>query len=311
MANAPSTQPNLQRTLANGIEVACFEWRADLQGTAPTLLMVHATGFHGRVWDQVIARLPDHQVLALELRGHGRSEPRDFNSWEDFGRDVAAFSAARGLQGAIGIGHSMGAHALVQAAAFEPGRFSRLVLIDPTIMAPAFYHAPPADVNAAHPAALRKNRFDSPQAMFDRFADRVPYSVFDRQALRDYCEHGLVPLADQTDTGGGSGRVAGHRFELACAPAFEAQVYIRSRGNLGVHASVRALQIPVLVVRARPMQAGILPFDPLGSPTWPQLAAEFHNGRDVQLTSHTHMLPMQDPALVAKLIDDFMAEPPR
>ena len=299
MANAPSTQPNLQRTLANGIEVACFEWRADLQGTAPTLLMVHATGFHGRVWDQVIARLPDHQVLALELRGHGRSEKRAFNSWEDFGRDVAAFSAARDLHGAIGIGHSMGAHALVQAAAFEPERFSRLVLIDPTIMAPAFYHAPAADVNAAHPAALRKNRFDSPQAMFDRFADRVPYSVFDRQALRDYCEHGLVPAAD----GGG--------FELACAPAFEAQVYIRSRGNLGIFASVRALQIPVLVIRARPMQPGILPFDPLGSPTWPDLAAEFSHGRDVLLTSHTHMLPMQDPALTAQLITDFMAEPPR
>ena len=299
MSGTQRTQPSLQHTLANGVDLACFEWRADLQGTTPTLLMVHATGFHGRVWDQVIARLPDRHVLALELRGHGRSERRDFNGWEDFGRDVAAFSAARSLQGAVGIGHSMGAHALVQAADFEPARFSRLVLIDPTIMTPAFYHAALADVNAAHPTAQRKNRFESAQAMFDRFADRVPYSVFERQALRDYCEHGLVPAAD----GGG--------FELACAPAFEAQVYIRSRGNLGIFASVRALQIPVLVIRARPMQPGILPFDPLGSPTWPNLAAEFSHGRDMHLTSHTHMLPMQDPALTAQLIADFMAEPPR
>ncbi len=299
MSNATSAQPQLQHTLANGIDLASFEWRAECQGAAPTLLMVHATGFHGRVWDQVIARLPDRHVLALELRGHGRSQRQPFDSWEDFGRDVAAFSAARDLQGVVGIGHSMGAHALVQAAAFEPGRFSRLVLIDPTIMAPAFYHAPRADVNASHPAALRKNQFETAQVMFDRFADRVPYSVFDRQALRDYCEYGLVPASD------------GHGFELACAPTFEAQVYIRSRGNLGIFASIHALQIPVLVIRARPMQPGILPFDPLGSPTWPPLAQAFASGRDVHLTSHTHMLPMQDPALTAQLVTDFMAEAPR
>ena len=305
MSSTPAASPDLQHTLANGIDQACFEWHAERKSAAPTLLMVHATGFHGRVWDQVIAQLPGHHVLALELRGHGRSERVPFNSWEDFGRDVAAFSAARELQGAIGIGHSMGAHALVQAAAFEPTRFSRLVLIDPTIMAPTFYHAPRADVNAPHPAAMRKNQFESAQAMFDRFADRVPYSVFDTQALRDYCEHGLLPAAQCPATGQDPG------FELACPPSFEAQVYIRSRGNLGIFASIRALQIPVLVIRARPMQPGILPFDPLGSPTWPPLADEFHLGRDVHLTTHTHMLPMEDPPLTARFIHDFVAEAAR
>ena len=32
--------------------------------------------------------------------------------------------------------------------------------------------------------------------MFDRFADRRPYSFFTRRALRDYCEHGLLPASD-------------------------------------------------------------------------------------------------------------------
>jgi hypothetical protein len=48
--------------------------------------------------------------------------------------------------------------------------------------------------------------------MFERFFDRTPYSVFDPQAPRDYCQHGLRPAAD------------GHGFDLACAPAFEVKV---------------------------------------------------------------------------------------
>jgi pimeloyl-ACP methyl ester carboxylesterase len=292
-----SHQPKLHHIQANGLTLACFEWRAALRGSSPTLCMAHATGFHGRVWDQVIHQLPGRHVYAIEQRGHGRSGGNTFDSWADFGRDLAAMAVALDLQGAIGVGHSMGAHALVQAAAYEPGRFSRLVLIDPVIGAPAAYHRPPPPPGTLHPAAQRKNRFASAQEMFERFADRPPYSVFDTQALMDYCQHGLKPADD------------GHGFQLACAPGFEGRVYPMAMGNAGIYASIRALQIPVLVVRARPQDPSVKPWDALGSPTWPPLAQEFRHGRDLQLMDKTHMLPMEDPGLVARLVDDEMAEP--
>jgi pimeloyl-ACP methyl ester carboxylesterase len=291
-----SHQPKLHHITANGLSLACFEWRAALRGAAPTLWMVHATGFHGRVWDQVIHHLPGRHVIAMEQRGHGRSAGSDFDNWADFGRDQAALAEAFDLQGAVGIGHSMGAHALVQAAACEPGRFRQLVLIDPVILSPADYHLPPIPPGTLHPAAGRKNHFASAQAMFERFADRPPYSVFDTQALMDYCQHGLKPADD------------GQGFQLACAPAFEGKVYPLARQNPGVYASIRALQVPVLVVRARPQDPNIKPWDALGTPTWALLAQEFRFGRDLQLMDKTHMLPMEDPALVARLIADAMAE---
>ena len=291
-----SHPPKLQHIDANGLSLACFEWRAALRGKAPTLWLVHATGFHGRVWDQVIHHLPGRHVIATEQRGHGRSGGTGFDSWADFGRDQAAMAVALGLQGAVGVGHSMGAHALVQAAAFEPTRFSRLVLIDPVIRSPADYHQPLPPPGTLHPAAQRKNRFASAQEMFERFVDRPPYSVFDTQALQDYCQHGLKPAAD------------GQGFELACAPAFEGSVYPTALANAGIYASIRALQVPVLVVRARPQDPSVKPWDALGTPTWAHLAQEFHFGRDLQLMDKTHMMPMEDPALVARLIADAMAE---
>ena len=282
---------------SNGIQMTCHEWQASLRGQSPSLLMVHATGFHGRVWDPVIRRLPGRHVLAPDLRGHGRSESAPFASWEAFGRDLAGMACAMDLQGAVGIGHSMGAHALLQAAAFEPARFSRLLLVDPVMQAPATYHLPPVPTGTQHPAAGRKRRFDSPMAMFERFVERPPYAVFDREALMQHCVHGLRPAAD------------GQGFELACAPEFEASIYPQARGNLGVFASIRALQIPVWVVRARPQDPTILPWDPLGSPTWAGLSAEFHTGRDPVFPEQTHFLPMQDPALMVRLINELIASP--
>ena len=45
-----------------------------------------------------------------------------------------------------------------------------------------------------HPTAKRKRFFPSPEAMIERFADRPPYRVFEREALRDYCRYGLLPV---------------------------------------------------------------------------------------------------------------------
>lgn len=291
-----SHQPKLHHLNLRGLSLACFEWRPALRGSAATLWLAHATGFHGRVWDQVIHQLPRHHAIAIEHRGHGRSGGAVFDSWADFGRDQAAMAHALGVQAAVGVGHSMGAHALVQAAAFAPQCFRQLVLIDPVIRAPGEYHLPGAPPGTLHPTAQRKSRFASAQEMFERFVDRPPYSVFDTQALHDYCQHGLKPTAD------------GQGFELACAPAFEGSIYPAALGNAGIYASIRALQIPVLVVRARPQDPSIEPWDPLGTPTYAQLAQEFRHGRDLQLLDKTHMLPMEDPALTARLIAGAIAE---
>ncbi len=294
---APTESPQLHRIATSGIALACHEWRADRRGAGATLLMAHATGFHSRVWDPVVRRLPGRHVFAPDLRGHGGSDAAPFAGWETFGRDLAGLAAALDLRGAVGIGHSLGAHALVQAAAFEPARFSQLLLIDPVLLAPTEYLRPAVPAGTLHPAAGRRNRFESAQAMFDRFVDRQPYALFDREMLLAYCAHALRPAAD------------GDGFELACAPAFEAAVYPQARGNPGVYASIRALRIPVLVVRARDRDPSIQPWDPLGSPTWPALAAEFRQGRDLPFADKTHFLPMEDPALVARLVEEAVPQP--
>jgi pimeloyl-ACP methyl ester carboxylesterase len=287
------TPPVESRATVNGVSLCWFEWGREHEGTDPTIVLSHATGFHARCWDRVVARLGRRHVLALDTRGHGRSDKVYPVRWPDFGHDLAAFVRERALHDVVGVGHSAGGHATVEAAALEPTRFRRLVLIDPTILASELYASRGPSVAAggsAHPAAKRKRRFASVEEMIDRLKDRPSFAAFDPDVLRDYCTYGLLPRAD------------GPGFELACPPEYEAAVYDASLGNREIYERVRAVTIPVLIVRAMEPRTPSDLFDFRYSPTWPDLATEFRNARDRYFPDRTHFLPMEDPALTASLI---------
>ena len=120
---------------ANGIELCVFEW----EGERSPLLFTHATGFHARVWDAVIEQFAGHQIYSMDMRGHGRTTGGPVSHWQKLADDIAAVCQELGIEGATGIGHSMGAHTLLQTASDVPALFERLVLFDPVILAPEYY----------------------------------------------------------------------------------------------------------------------------------------------------------------------------
>ncbi len=91
---------------------------------------------------------------------------------------------------------------------------------------------------------------------------------------------------------------------LACPPETEASIYMTSRTNAAVHDSLRALRIPVLVLRAKlpPEVRTVMDFS--SSPTWPGLVNEIPGGREIYFPEHTHFLPMEIPERIAGLIAD-------
>ncbi len=281
-------QPELKKIRANGAELAYFE-RGSRDEELPTLLFVHATGFHGRVWDYHANALGGHHIIALEQRGHGRSENLSVDHWRTFGEDQAAFVDALDLSDVIGIGHSMGAHGMIDGAA-KSGRFARLLLLDPTVSDPDQY---PGDLKAffgdeLHPAAKRRNSFSSPEDMRSRMADKSSFPLFHPDILTDYCRYGL----EQVESGS---------YRLACPPEVEAHVYMAARSNDGVFESAASVDIPVTIVRAMEPNPVTGP-DFSSSPTWPGLVNLFKQGRELHWPDCTHFIPMQRPDEVINLI---------
>ena len=285
------------RLTVPGGDLCWFEWGAPSPGH-PTILLVHATGFHARCWDQVVAALPaGTHVIAPDLRGHGRSyRPASIGNWAATGDDLLPLLDALPPGPLIGAGHSMGGVCIVRAAAQRPDRFQRLVLIDPVIFAPEYYaeHHGDAGDPDDHFVSKRRNHWASADAMIERFAARDPYSGWDPAVLADYCTHGLLPRAD------------GDGFELACPPRLEASAYL-GNAAFNPHAAAANIACPVTVVRARNgTRTGQLDFSI--SPTWPGTASAFPHGTDLHWSDCTHFIPMEAPARIASL---FGTEVPR
>ena len=187
-----STQPITRSVRVNGIVLTYYEWRAKPGNQEPPLLIAHATGFHGRCYSAIAELFPDRRVIALDLRGHGRSEGGPIEHWRTVVDDVLGFLDQLRIRRALGVGHSMGGHVLLHCASENPEAFSRLVLFDPVILAREYYQpVPEGEGSSANPAIRRKRDFDSPEAMMERFATRDPYALFDARVFEDYCRYGL------------------------------------------------------------------------------------------------------------------------
>ncbi len=281
----PLPSPEESRVVVNGNEIAVWEWT----GEGRPILFCHATGFHGRIWDQVIAHLLGRNAnvhcIAFDARGHGRSaKPSPPYAWSDFGADVAALAETLGLEGAVGVGHSMGGHAVTLGSTLLPSAFSALVLFDPVIRAGEHYNGP---WEQAAFVGKRRNHWASHQEMFERFVNHPLLGAWHPDVLRDYCDHALVRN--------------GLGYVLACPPEIEASIYANNtaaESNIGQ--ALDDVEIPVHVVRAgRGSPSGhVMEL----SATDPELASRFALGRDTCLAEHTHFIPLESPELAAKLI---------
>ena len=284
------------RTNLRDIELCWFEWGTKRDGEE-TILLVHATGFHARCWDKTVSHLGDRHVIAVDLRGHGRSEKKEPYNWTSFGEDLIELLGSLDLTRVVGVGHSMGGHAVTVAASHHRSRFERLVLIDPVILDPESYelraagHVAWLDENGVHPVAKRKNFFQDAQAMYDNFHGRGSYATWRDDVLHDYCEFGLLQNPE------------GEGYVLACPPTVEASIYMGSSGT-DIYDRIQRVEVPTTILRARERDKDKLEMDFSASPTWSGLADIFPRGRDVYLPDMTHFIPMEDPGLAAAYIRD-------
>lgn len=289
-------EPREHRLATPEGDICWFEWGEP--SDRPSLLLLHATGFHARLWDQVVAALPPgFHVVAPDQRGHGRSfRPASLADWTANAAALLPLVDHFAGRPLIGGGHSMGAYVLTRLAAKRPGAFRSLLLIDPVIMDPALYAggdaAPVADPTD-HPIARRRDRWADAEEMRARFADRLPYRRWQPKVLADYCEHGLLPAP------------SGEGYELACPPALEASMY-QNALRTDPYAWLGNLDAPVTLVRAPagPREGGL---DFSQSPTWTGLGAQIGAVRDELWSANSHFIPMEDPARVAALLAGLAA----
>ena len=284
--------PRRLRLAERGVEIALI----DFGGPGPLALAHHANGFCKGMWAEVAGLLRGRvRIVAMDARGHGdssRPEGPAAYAWREFAADLAAVAAKlvaeAGSPLALGIGHSFGGTSLLGAESLAPGRFERLLLLDPVTP------PPPASVTperAAHVESMvdaaRRRRADWPSRAEARawFAERSLFAGWRPEALDLYVLDGLKERPE-----GG--------VELKCAGAVEAAVFSQGEA-LDLPAWVRGLAPPALWLRA---ERGNFPL-----PYYQALAASMRAAR-VESAPAGHLIPMERPDLVAEAALRLLAE---
>lgn len=258
--------------VADGVHIRIHH----LGGSGPPLLCMHATGFHGRVWEPFVPRLREHfSIVALDQRGHGDSDKPDSGyDWVRFGEDVLTVVDHLGLDAPAGIGHSAGATALVIAETERPGTFSRLVLMDPTAVPPEFRTVVRDGENPmSEQARKRRAVWNSHEEMMERLRNGSPLSGWREDFLRAYVTYGTVAREDGT-------------FELKCPPEVEAQIYSSMPAHDGWERMGR-LGCPTLLLTGESSHMW-------GGGRSDLIAAQLRNGRG-EVIAGGHFFPMENP----------------
>jgi pimeloyl-ACP methyl ester carboxylesterase len=219
-----------------GVGIVVHDWG----GLGDPVLLAHPTGFHGRVWAPVAAKLvrAGRHVWSFDFRGHGDSDPSPDGTyrWEEFSDDALAVTHHLGLAGnrrLIAAGHSKGGAALLWSAAREPGVYPRVWCYEPIIVPADAPILAATDNPMSAGARKRRDIWASPDEALATYGAKPPLDALSPAALAAYVEYGL---AEQPD---GS-------YRLKCPPEDEATMYTMG-ASLGLYPRLGEVTCPVLV----------------------------------------------------------------
>ena len=185
-------------------------------------------------------------MITFSFRAHGSSTAptgggKDALRWGKFAEDLLALveqtpGLVRGEL--VGVGHSLGAHAMLRAEASRPGTFASLYCFEPIFVCDPGKLPPFVPMSLERAAAKRRRTFPSRSDARAAYGSKPPLSILHPGVLDAYVQYGFV------DAIGGEG------VTLACTPETESTVF----ANGGVEAEAFELvggakvRCPVTVV---------------------------------------------------------------
>jgi len=207
--------------------------------------------------------------------------------------DQIRFFDQEGLQGVIGVGHSLGAVTTMMASLIRPDLFRALVLIEPVFLLPAVLDLLAAgqasdqtyEIPLVKIARKRRDWWSNREDAFHHFRSKRVFGRFSDEALADYMRFGLVD--------GEAGGVT-----LFYSPEWEAHIY--SLPPAGVWDLIPLVSQPLLAMRGQETNT-------LVEGAWTLWQVLSPGASFEEYEASGHLLPMERPDVVAAEIRAFVA----
>jgi esterase len=240
----------------------------------PVLILLHGGGSNAHWWDHIAPHFADQfYVLALDFRGHGRSDYPDDLVKGAFNDDLELLIDYLGCEDVVLIGHSMGSHVALEHASYHP-ETRALVLID-------ISRGAKRSTQRRSRLALRmRGTYASRESAIERF-QFVPEARHAAETLRWHiASHSVL----EEPTGRFSYRFDPRWFALGSRPAPD-------------HTKISC---PTLIIRGSESTI-------LGEEAAQQFATEFPNGRCEVIQDAGHHVHIDRPEATRVVLQSFLS----
>lgn len=260
-------------------------------GSGPTIVFLHATGFLPWLWHPIARELKkSFRIFAPYYCDHRSTDPENggFN-WMLLAEDMIKFCDCMNIKNPYMVGHSMGGAIMAIAAGKYGFDIKKLLLIEPIFLPPEIYkiqmHV--KDHPLARKSILRRNFWKDVEEAKTYLKSKQLFQAWDDEMLDLYVEYGMMPSVD-----GG--------LELACHPKKEASLFMGSRGYdpWPVLPDIKCL---VLVLEGEHTENKVFVDQE-------KAARAFVHGNYQVVKDAGHLIPMEKPKETVTIIREFFKD---
>ena len=272
------------------------------------LLFAHANGFPAGAYRSLLEQIGQiHTVYAAQLRPMWQSlsdfhkEYRDSQFWRRMADDQIAFIEQHGLAPVTYIGHSLGAVIGLIAATKRPDLFKCLIMVEPVFLKARYTRLMrymPMHLKRRVPivkkALGRPDRWPNKQAAFDFHRSKRVFAGFSDAVLWDYINAGVGPMAGEESDG------KAHEVGLLFDKHWEALAYSTVPTTWKM---LQDTQLPIHLLRAEHS-------DTVDEGAWQRWQTLPGPKQSIEFAGARHLLPLDEPELVANTILELLAKDP-
>ena len=261
------------------------------EGGTSQIIFVHATGFMPWLWHPVIKEfVPQNSVWAPFICDYRDCNPQAGGlSWEVISRDLSVFCRSLKIEHPLIVGHSMGATVSTIAVANYGIKARGLILIEPIFLPEAFYSME-VDIKK-HPLASksikRANHWNDENDAWSYLKSKSLFASWDEQVLQLYLKYGMQKQEEGN-------------LKLTCSPQNEAAMFMGG-WDVNPWPLLDKITCPALVLEGENTEnKGLVDVQ--------RVVSFLRQGQYKSVEKAGHLIPMQKPQDVVRIIKDFIKE---
>ena len=252
---------------------------------------IHANGFPPNSYRTLCSHINDAFTIDYFILNKNDYQINEIRDWIPF-HDNFIKSINNNI---IGMGHSIGGNIILRSALTHPEKFSKLILLDPTLFIPKIiygwiFFSKLGLQTMLHPwmknTLNKKMVYNNYKEIFESYRNKRVFSKINDENLRLY----IKSISKETDNG----------LHIIYPKEWEYQIYKTGLiSDMYIWNNIKNLKVPCLIIRAEESNAFLDSSKEKISNSNPQI--KFHT-----IKNSTHLFPLEYPKETVNVINNFI-----